>query len=205
MICLLFDKSCLFVLFVYWLTIYITFSVVQFRVALEFILLSNSYSTLLNWPIVSLLIIFILFSMFFVLIHDYTLCFTGFPCCNFGYYNYICIWPYYIVIHFIRHYKVAVVISWGLYIKWTVNYGCRSPGKICGDVNHYGGMESGTCRRIYRQLIPWEHDDVADNDLSHHGHPLLSHSPLLTSQSIFDDNSCWTWPTAHMTMNLSLD
>ncbi len=26
--------------------------------------------------------------MFFVLIHDYTLCFTGSPCCNFGYYNY---------------------------------------------------------------------------------------------------------------------
>ncbi len=59
----------------------------------------NSCSTLLNWPIVSLLILFILFSMFFVLIHDYTLCLTGSPCCNFGYYNYISIWPYYIVIH----------------------------------------------------------------------------------------------------------
>ncbi len=47
-------------------------------------------------PIVSLLILFILFSMFFVLIHDYTLCFTGSPCCNFSYYNYISI---YIVIH----------------------------------------------------------------------------------------------------------
>ncbi len=60
----------------------------------------NSYSTLLNWPIVSLLILFILFSMFFVLIHDYTLCFTGSPCCNFSYYNYIYIWPFYIVIHY---------------------------------------------------------------------------------------------------------
>ncbi len=59
----------------------------------------NSYSTLLNWPIVSLLILFILFRCFF-LIHDYTLCFTGSPCCNFSYYNYISIWPYYIVIHF---------------------------------------------------------------------------------------------------------
>ncbi len=25
--------------------------------------------------------------------------FTGSPSCNFGYYNYIYIWPYYIVIH----------------------------------------------------------------------------------------------------------
>ncbi len=53
----------------------------------------------LNWPILSLSILFILFSMFFVLINDYTLCFTGSPCCNFSYYNYIYIWPYYIVIH----------------------------------------------------------------------------------------------------------
>ncbi len=33
----------------------------------------NSYSTLLNSPIVSLLILFILFSMLFLLIHDYTM------------------------------------------------------------------------------------------------------------------------------------
>ncbi len=59
----------------------------------------NSYNTLLNWPIISLLILFILFSMFFVLMHDYTLCNTGSPCCNFGYYPYISIWPNYIVIH----------------------------------------------------------------------------------------------------------
>ncbi len=32
----------------------------------------NSYSNLLNWPIVSLLFLFLFFSMFFVLIHDYT-------------------------------------------------------------------------------------------------------------------------------------
>ncbi len=37
--------------------------------------------------------------MFFVLIHDYTLCFTGSPCFNFSSYNYISIRPYYIVIH----------------------------------------------------------------------------------------------------------
>ncbi len=59
----------------------------------------NSCSTLLNCPTVSLLIWFILFSMFFVLIHNYTLCFTGSPCRNFSYYNYISIWPYYIVSH----------------------------------------------------------------------------------------------------------
>ncbi len=59
----------------------------------------NSYSNLLKWPIVSLLFLFIFFSMFFVLIHDYTLCFNGSPCCKFSYYNYISIWPYYIVIH----------------------------------------------------------------------------------------------------------
>ncbi len=61
----------------------------------------NSYSTLLNWPIVRLLILFILFSIFFVLIHDCTLCFIGSPCCNFSYYNYISIWPYYIIIHLV--------------------------------------------------------------------------------------------------------
>ncbi len=32
----------------------------------------------------SLLFLFISFSMFFVLIHDYTLCFTGSPCCKFS-------------------------------------------------------------------------------------------------------------------------
>ncbi len=54
---------------------------------------------------VSLLFLFIFFSMFFVLIHDYTLCFTDslyciFSYCKFSYYNYMSIWPYYIVIHF---------------------------------------------------------------------------------------------------------
>ncbi len=51
-----------------------------------------------------MLFLFIFFSMFFVLIHDYTLCFTGshyckFSYCKFSYYNYISIWPYYIVNH----------------------------------------------------------------------------------------------------------
>ncbi len=79
----------------------------------------NSYNNLLNWPNVSLLFLFICFSMFFVLIHDYTQCFTGSPCCKFSYYNYISIWPYYIVIHFISYgsrsnmcrYFVIVLVS----------------------------------------------------------------------------------------------
>ncbi len=37
--------------------------------------------------------------MFCILVHDYTLYFTGSPCYNVSYYNYISIWPYYIVIH----------------------------------------------------------------------------------------------------------
>ncbi len=69
------------------------------RTDLQIHITHRDYHILLNWPIVSLLILFILFSMFFVLIHDYTLCFTGSPCCNFSHYNYIYIWPYYIVIH----------------------------------------------------------------------------------------------------------
>ncbi len=65
--------------------------------------LSIANSTLLNWPIVSLLILFyfILFSnLFCILVHDYTLCFFGSPCCSVSYCNYIFIWLYYIVIHF---------------------------------------------------------------------------------------------------------
>ncbi len=39
------------------------------------------------------------FDLICILIHDYTLCFSGSPCYNVNYYNYISIWPYYIVIH----------------------------------------------------------------------------------------------------------
>ncbi len=76
----------------------------------------NSYVTLLNLPIDSLLFLFIFFSMFFVLIYDYTLCFTGSPYCIFSYckfcyYNYISIWPYYIVIHLIYSDCVMVCLQ----------------------------------------------------------------------------------------------
>ncbi len=79
-----------------------------------YVCIVNCYVTLLNWPIVSLLFLFIFFSMFFVLIHDYTPCFTGSPYCKFSYckfsyYNYISIWPYYIVIHFTRRSTFATI------------------------------------------------------------------------------------------------
>ncbi len=63
--------------------------------------LSIANSTLLNWPIVNLLIWFILYYLvvfFCILVHDYNLCFTGF-CYNVGHYNYNSIWPYYIDVH----------------------------------------------------------------------------------------------------------
>ncbi len=94
----------------------------QSRALCSAVCIINSYSTLLNWPIVSLLILFILFSMFFVLIHDYALCFTGFPCCNFSYYNYISVWPYYIVIGSpccsVSYYNYISV--WPYYIVTTI-------------------------------------------------------------------------------------
>ncbi len=57
-----------------------------------------------DWLIISLLILFyvILFSnIFCILVHYYTLCFIGSPCCcvSYVYYNYNPIWPYYTVIH----------------------------------------------------------------------------------------------------------
>ncbi len=67
--------------------------------------LSIPNSTLLNLSIVSLLILlyFILFSnvSFCILVHAYTLCFIGSPCCSISY-NYISIWPYHIVIHLLQ-------------------------------------------------------------------------------------------------------
>ncbi len=53
----------------------------------------NSYSTLPNWPITSLLILFISFSNVFCTIY-----FIGSPYRSVSYYNYISVWPYYIVI-----------------------------------------------------------------------------------------------------------
>ncbi len=47
-----------------------------------------------------ILFYFILFSnVFCILVHDYTLCFIGSPCCSVSYYNYNSIWHYEIVIH----------------------------------------------------------------------------------------------------------
>ncbi len=53
--------------------------------------LSIANSTLINWPIVSLLLLlyFILFTTVFfcILVHDYTVCFIRSPCCSDSYYN----------------------------------------------------------------------------------------------------------------------
>ncbi len=64
--------------------------------------------TLLNWPIVSLLILFyfILFSKLFCnVMHDYTLYFTGCPVCSVRYYSCISLWTYYIVVHYTHVYR----------------------------------------------------------------------------------------------------
>ncbi len=36
---------------------------------------------------------------YYVLLHDYYLCFNGFPFYTVGYYNYKYVWPYPVVIH----------------------------------------------------------------------------------------------------------
>ncbi len=73
----------------------------------------NSYSTLLNWLIVSLLILFILFSnVCYIVVHDYILSFTGSPCCSVSYYYYTSLRPYYKVIHYGKDvYKHVFVIA----------------------------------------------------------------------------------------------
>ncbi len=38
--------------------------------------------------------------IFFISVHDYTLCFISSTCYSVSYYNYNSIWTYYIVIHF---------------------------------------------------------------------------------------------------------
>ncbi len=57
-----------------------------------------------------MLFYFILFgNVFCILVHDYSLCFTGSACCNVSYYNYISILPYYTVIHIMKY-----VTAWDL-------------------------------------------------------------------------------------------
>ncbi len=58
-------------------------------------------------------------SLSIAIVHDYTLCFTGSPCCSVSYYTYISVWPYYIVIHLtpmawgtglLRHYLYPIIV-----------------------------------------------------------------------------------------------
>ncbi len=93
----------------------------------------NSYGTLLNWPIVSLLFLFIFFSISFILIHDHALCFSGSPYCKFSYckfsyYNYISIWPYYIVIHFTILTPHNIPLSHPPFLfLWSLSYPVQGP------------------------------------------------------------------------------
>ncbi len=74
----------------------------------------------------NLLILFyvILFSngFFFILVHDYTLCFIGSPCCSVSYYNYTSMWPYYIGIHGQGHPLTTVMcLLWPSVYAYMVN------------------------------------------------------------------------------------
>ncbi len=65
---------------------------------IPYISISILEHSLTHWQFIPF--ICILCMLFCILIHDYTLCFTGCPWYNVSYYNYISIWPYYIVFHF---------------------------------------------------------------------------------------------------------
>ncbi len=77
--------------------------------------LSIGHITLLNWPIVSLLVLFyyMLFSNIFlcILVLEYTLCFIGSPLYSSGCYNYKFIWSKHIVIQLSLHYLCSIAFS----------------------------------------------------------------------------------------------
>ncbi len=92
--------------------------------------------------------LFILFSnVFFILIHNYTLCFTGFPCCNVSNYNSISIGPYYIVIHMTILYvllvlPVAMLVTtitslYDLLYSYLHDYTLCFNGSPCYNVSYY--------------------------------------------------------------------
>ncbi len=87
----------------------------------------NSYSALLNWPIVILLILLcftICSNVFCILVHDYTLYFIGSPCCV-SYYNYISVWPYYIVIQYSNYNRWTILYWLTLYLRVNI-YGSQT-------------------------------------------------------------------------------
>ncbi len=56
-------------------------------------------------------ILYYLVMCFCILVHDYTLWFIGSPCYNVSYYNYNSIWPYYIVIYYIKRNEVSIILK----------------------------------------------------------------------------------------------
>ncbi len=69
-----------------------------------------------------------------ILIHDYTLCFTGSPCYNVSYYNYVSIWLYYIVIYLTSseecEYELCVMVGPLWYYSNRCVVGWRSYRKL---------------------------------------------------------------------------
>ncbi len=67
-----------------------------------------------------LFILFYLVMHFCILVHDYTLCFIVLHCCSVTYYNYISIWPYYIVSHLIWFLATPYRNVWNWFLPQAV-------------------------------------------------------------------------------------
>ncbi len=96
----------------------------------------------LIWPKrIGICIIFVFVFMFFVLIHDYILCFTGSPCCNFSYYNYISIWYRDVIVVTKSIWRQYIVIHWwltGCMCNYVYKVGCHNVIKFsCHDIILY--------------------------------------------------------------------
>ncbi len=99
---------------------------------------------------------FILFNVFCILVHDYTLCFIGSPCCSVSYYSYISVWPYYIVIHLLTGYHTAAYV-------WPAV--CGACGEVCS-LSHLLLWETvwGRHDDVWREDQQWEpHEMSADH------------------------------------------
>ncbi len=64
---------------------------------------------------------------FYMLLHDYNLCFNGSPCYNVSYYNFNSGWPYYIVIDFLNKHNYGADKSMMVFIQ----------AKLCAVGAHY--------------------------------------------------------------------
>ncbi len=119
----------------------------------------NSYSTLPNWPIVSLLILCYFISFCYILVHDYTQYFVGSPCCSVSYYNYIFVWPYYVVIRSMGYTPVLHV--WNMCIIGVLHMYYRCMNYMCNTPKHNTCI--GTFPSVYlskhlllNDTFPWD-------------------------------------------------